>query len=164
MKIVRVFMPSDEPTHDSFEEAVVAVQGEPRTVRAESDSQVLQGRRIEMAFCTNNIVTFVLSGNQTLRIWVDGRKVCWDVTQERYSVSPGTESYPENVLLKFPNRHKLYQWDRRTLLNQLLNRSLQHLSASVSWLFLTVEGCPTLMFNLLVNSDSNDNLLFFGPE
>lgn len=163
-RFVRVIAPLDEAQYETFDAAIASLKTEPRSIRAANDSKVIHDATIVDGHFDDTSVTLFLSNNRTLRIFLVGGIVCWEITS--LSSIDGTSGGGSNIPLelRFGSTQQTYQWDRSQLLHTLVGARLERLSAGSAWVFLDVALRPTLLFMRLIRIEDESDLLFFDPE
>src|SRR5579863_996645 len=147
MHVLKVISTPDEPTFPSFSEAVNAGRNSRRHIASRNTSKELAGAIVlDFAFGFSWLDLY-LSGNRSLHVYLDVGTVRWEL-QSGVAAKKQSEAEP-TLYLDFRHLSEPYAWDRVVVLSACLNKSIKMLSASIAWLFLTVEDNPTLMFSRL---------------
>jgi hypothetical protein len=164
MRTIKVFASPDEAQYSSFTEAISASKRNPRSTAAEQITKEVKGANVLGFAFGPTWLDLVLAGQRILHIFLNDGIVGWELNNNITPRSISKADQRDNLYLEFTNNGTTYYWDRSGVLNGLVGKAVRMLSASQSWLFLTVEGMPTLMFSRLKIIDAAGDLLHFGPE
>ena len=148
MEIIEVTAgPWNEPTFDTAAEAIAYKS--PRAQRAADDSRLMSGATIDSARYTDRELSLWLSDGRTFRIYLDEKRVEWELSV-RNVVTDESRDEPAPCVLRFVNSQLDDSvWDRPSLLERRVGCSLRGIWTGKEILFLYVGGTKSLMFGAL---------------
>jgi hypothetical protein len=160
-QILHVKIHSDEPSYESFKEAVDSVAKTQRYDKAKRDTAILKEKKIIGFRCGVDWLEIILESSISLLFTLDGGIVQWEVRsleESDISCSQGQSPLPI-LLLKYDHLIEPIAWDREKILRDLVGKSLVMVSASHAWAYLCVEKTPEIV--LLRSSIDGTNIMSF---
>jgi hypothetical protein len=165
MKTIHVQYPTAVlPSYATPEAAVGSVRTDPRNQLTAKEKQALQGATILAGGCTDDQLHFDLNSGFVLSIEANQGTVSWIL---RKSPEPATIEHEASVVtLQFARQSgesedRLVVFDRPALVRDRLQRTLENLFASGTWLFMYIENAPILRFSALEQRNNSAPILFW---
>lgn len=148
-----------EPTYSTLEEATAIAARNAAADR--EDSERVRGRTIVDHSYRGDALFLMLSDGTVLRVWAWESGVRWQLLEGDFG---GEAGLPEELGFRFPNGSEL-QWRWKAILDGMRGRRIRYIGkAGETMVVLYVQGCPDMLFSVLMNRASRKRILFFDEE